>query len=80
MLLSQNREVVMTVEQRIQNLVGADCVLGNEMKGHIVGVSLGTRFEDVDASINVRRFSIRLESGHVVRVPGSVIASISKVY
>jgi len=50
------------------------------MKGQIIGVSLRTRFEDVDASINVSRFSIRLESGHVVKVPGSVIASMSKVY
>ena len=70
----------MTVEQRIQNLVGVDCVLGNEMKGHIIGVSQGTPFEDVDASINLSIFSIKVESGHVVKVPGSVIASISKVY
>lgn len=68
------------MNNEFKTLVGADCVLGNEMKGQIIGVSLRTRFEDVDASINVSRFSIRLESGHVVKVPGSVIASMSKVY
>ncbi len=70
----------MTVHERLKALAGADVVLGNEMKGRIISVSPEVRNEDIEASINLSTFTIKLNWGPTVVMSGWTIASIRKLY
>ena len=68
------------IHDRIRNLVGASSVLGNEMRGRILGVTPNVCGTDMEASINSSLFRIQLESGHMVDILGWAIAGIDRIY
>lgn len=65
--------------ERIKALVGAECILGNEMRGQIIAVSpvVAEYSDDIENSINFSRFRIRLDWGPTVILNGWNIASLN---
>lgn len=81
MLARIKAEEAHKLSERIRALVGADCILGNEMRGQVVAVSpvIATYTNDVENSIDISRFRIRLDWGPTVTLHGFHIASIKRV-
>ncbi len=70
----------MRLDGRIRGTVGADCVLGNEMKGEILDVAPVIGEDNIETSIDLSTFTIKLDSGHTIKMPGWTIAAIKKAY
>jgi hypothetical protein len=68
--------------ERIKALAGANCILGNEMRGEILDVSpvLADYSDDVEDSINFSKFRIKLDWGPIVTMRGWTIAAIQRLY
>jgi hypothetical protein len=68
--------------ERIKALAGANCILGNEMRGQIVAVSpeFAEYSDDIEDSIDFSKFLIRLDWGPLVTLTGWNIASIDRLY
>ena len=68
--------------ERIKALAGANCILGNEMRGEILRVSpvLVDYSGDIEESINFSKFCIKLDWGPIVTMRGWTIAAIHGLY
>jgi hypothetical protein len=70
----------MTLDGRIRGTLGADCVLGNEMKGKILDVAPVIVEDNIETSIDLSTFTIKLDLGQTIKMPGWTIAAIKKAY
>ena len=68
--------------ERIRALGRGDCILGNQERGQILAVLpvIDEESDDIENSINISQFRIRLKGGLRVTLDGWNIASFNRMY
>lgn len=76
--IQQNKHI--QVMSRLTEILGVRCMVTLDDRGEVRGViqeiAIPAIAEDLQDSINLTQFKVRLESGEIVTVPGSSISKI----